>query len=84
MWATQRSKLARTPLKPYFERHFISEEIGFSKPDVRFFQHVMAALDHPDPSRVLIVGDSLTSDIQGGMNAGIVTCWLDREGAPLP
>jgi len=81
---TQRSKLARTPLAPYFEKQFISEEIGFSKPDIRFFQHVMTALDHPDPSRVLIVGDSLTSDIQGGMNAGIVTCWLNREGAPLP
>lgn len=81
---TQRGKLARSPLAPYFPRQFISEEIGFSKPDIRFFQHVMAALEHPDPARVLIVGDSLTSDIRGGMNAGIATCWLNRGGAPLP
>jgi len=81
---TQRGKLARSPLAPYFERQFISEEIGYSKPDIRFFKHVMAALGNPDPSRVLIVGDSLTSDIQGGMNAGIVTCWLNRSGEPLP
>jgi YjjG family noncanonical pyrimidine nucleotidase len=81
---TQRGKLKRSPLEPYFPRQFISEEVGFSKPDIRFFEHVMAALDYPDPSRVLIVGDSLTSDIQGGMNAGIVTCWLNRDGVPLP
>jgi len=81
---TQRHKMERSAIAPYFSRHFISEEVGFSKPDIRFFTHVMDALDNPDPSGVLIVGDSLTSDIQGGMNAGIKTCWLNRYGQPAP
>lgn len=81
---TQRRKLSHTPLKPFFSRQFISEEIGVSKPDVRFFTHVLNALGHPDRDAVLIVGDSLTSDMQGGMNAGIKTCWLNREGDPVP
>ena len=81
---TQRRKLKNTPLEPYFPRQFISEEIGVSKPDVRFFAHVLNALGNPDRAEVLIVGDSLTSDIQGGMNAGLKTCWLNREGASAP
>jgi YjjG family noncanonical pyrimidine nucleotidase len=81
---TQRRKLERSAIAPYFPRQFISEEIGVAKPDIRFFAHVMDALDHPDPDSVLIVGDSLTSDMQGGMNAGIKTCWLNRAGEPVP
>ncbi len=81
---TQRRKLDHTPLEPYFAFQFISEEVGVSKPDIRFFEHVMDALGNPDRGDVLIVGDSLTSDIQGGMNAGLSTCWLNREGAPVP
>ena len=81
---TQRRKLDHTPLEPYFARQFISEEVGVSKPDVRFFDHVLDALGNPHRDTVLIVGDSLTSDMRGGMNAGIRTCWLNREGEPLP
>ncbi len=81
---TQRRKLEHTPLAPCFPRQFISEEIGVSKPDVRFFTHVLNALGNPDRDEVLIVGDSLTSDIQGGMNAGIRTCWLNRDGDKVP
>jgi len=81
---TQRQKIHRSGLLPYFSRHFISEELGFPKPDIRFFEHVMNELGHPDPASVLIVGDSLTSDIQGGMNAGIATCWFNLHREPVP
>lgn len=81
---TQRRKLDHTPLEPYFTHQFISEEVGVSKPDVRFFEHVFATLGNPARDTVLIVGDSLTSDMQGGMNAGISTCWLNREGDAAP
>jgi YjjG family noncanonical pyrimidine nucleotidase len=81
---TQRRKMQRSAIAPFFSRHFISEEIGVAKPDLRFFEHVLDALENPPPSSVLIVGDSLTSDMQGGMNAGLVTCWLNRSGEPVP
>ena len=55
-----------------------------SKPDIRFFSHTLDALGNPEPDTVLIVGDSLTSDMQGGMNAGIKTCWLNRGGESAP
>ena len=81
---TQRQKIHRSGLLPYFDRHFISEDLGFPKPDIRFFEYVMSELGHPDPTSVLIVGDSLTSDIQGGMNAGIATCWFNLHHKPVP
>jgi len=82
--ATQRQKMNRSGLLPYFSRLFISEDLGVPKPDPRFFEHVMSELGHPDPESVLIVGDSLTSDIQGGMNAGLATCWLNLDRKPVP
>jgi len=81
---TQRQKMNRSGLLPYFSRLFISEDLGFPKPDLRFFEHVMSELGHPDPASVLIVGDSLTSDIQGGMNAGVATCWFNLHSKPIP
>lgn len=82
--ASQRRRIEASGIAPYFPRLFISEEIGVPKPDIRFFTHVLDALGNPDLDTVLIVGDSLTSDIRGGMNAGIATCWLNRGGAPVP
>jgi 2-haloacid dehalogenase len=82
--ATQRRKLMNCAVWPYMTRLFISEELGFPKPDPRFFDHVLRELGGPERSRVLIVGDSLTSDIQGGMNAGLATCWLNPGGQAVP
>ena len=59
---------------------FISEEIGSPKPQRRFFDHCLSHVEEKDKSRILIVGDSLTSDIKGGVQAGIPTCWY-RRGA---
>ena len=76
--------LRNADLTRYFRGIFISEELGVDKPKREFFQMCFAAI--PDFSRqtALIVGDSLTSDIRGGRNAGIRTCWYnpDRRTAP--
>lgn len=81
----QRSRLARSGLGRLFEKVYISEEIGWQKPDKRFFDFVFSDMAISDKSRVLLIGDSLTSDIQGGINAGIDTCWYcpaDRQPGP--
>lgn len=80
----QRPRLARSSIQPYFSGVFISEEMGVSKPDPAYFAAVLAALaSHatpPDRSNVLVVGDSLSSDIHGGRNFGLATCWFNPTG----
>ncbi len=76
----QRSRFAASGLSEYVEQLFISEEVGYNKPDRRFFTHVLDALGNPDPAECLMVGDSLTSDIAGGNGAGMDTVWFDRNG----
>jgi len=80
----QHKKLAVSGLDKLLDHFFISDEIGIEKPNIGFFDAVWAKLGSYDPADVLIVGDSLTSDIKGGNNAGIRTCWFNPNGAPLP
>lgn len=75
--AVQRSRIANSPIRNMFEHIITSEEAGYQKPDVAIFDYVFAKLQITDKSKVLIVGDSLTSDIQGGINYGIDTCWFN-------
>lgn len=77
----QNSRLAGSGLGKYFLKRFISEEIGVPKPNVEFFRRSFAKIDNFDSSRTLIIGDSLSSDIRGGKNAGIATCWFNPCGA---
>ena len=58
--------------------------VGIEKPNVGFFDAVFAEIGEYDKDEVLIVGDSLTSDMQGGNNAGIRCCWYNPKGAPAP
>lgn len=73
----QDRKLSRSGLDQLFDGIFISEEVGMEKPDVRFFDYVLSQIGEYKKDEILIVGDSLTSDIQGGNNAGIVCCWYN-------
>lgn len=77
----QDKKLVKSGLIDLFDDIFISEEVGYEKPDIRFFEHVWAKIGGYKPNEVMIVGDSLTSDIQGGNNAGIVCCWYNPKGS---
>jgi len=80
----QKSRYTKSGLDKYFERVFISGEIGFEKPSVEYFEHVASNIPDFDKSRALIVGDSLTSDIMGGINYGIDTCWYSPNGKKAP
>ncbi len=76
--SVQNARFNRTAMAQFFEGVFISEDVGSSKPDKSFFDHVAAAIPHFDSRRTLVIGDSLSSDIQGGINAGLDTCFFDR------
>ncbi|MDD5952326.1 MAG: YjjG family noncanonical pyrimidine nucleotidase [Oscillospiraceae bacterium] len=79
--SVQYARFALASITPYFSHVFVSEEVGVPKPQKAFFEAVLREMDIPDRRRVLIVGDSLTSDIKGGNNAGIDTCWFHPAGA---
>lgn len=82
----QRPRLAASSLVGRFDGLFISEEIGFAKPSPAYFDFVFTALGLQGPEGVLLIGDSLTSDMQGGLNCGIDTCWYNPRAlaASLP
>ena len=80
----QRGRYARCDIQKYFDDVFISDVIGCEKPSVAYFEYVAARIEGFDKSRAIIVGDSLTSDMQGGVNFGIDTCWYNPKGKAVP
>lgn len=78
--ATQRNKLELSGLAAIMDDLFISEQVGAPKPNRAFFDHVLARIEEKDKARILIVGDSVSSDIKGGVQAGIATCWYRTDG----
>ena len=76
----QDRKLDKSGLRELFDGVFISEEIGVEKPGKGFFDFVFQAIGCYELDEILIVGDSLTSDMQGGNNAGIRCCWYNPNG----
>jgi len=82
--AVQRSRFALSSIKDYIAELIISEEIGIAKPHADFFTTAAARTGNPPKSDVLIIGDSLSSDIKGGADYGIDTCWFNPSGAERP
>ena len=80
--SVQRGRLARSQIKPFIREIIISEEIGVAKPHVAFFEVASARTGNPPKSDILLIGDSLTSDIRGGVDYGIDTCWYNPTGEP--
>jgi len=80
----QARRLEHTGLKDMFDWLVISEQVGIAKPSVEIFQHTFELMDNPDKNKVLMIGDTASSDILGGQNAGIDTCWLQHPGVSLP
>jgi 2-haloacid dehalogenase len=76
----QDKKLNKSGLIDLFDGVFISEDIGVEKPDVKFFEHIWECIGQYEKDEVIIVGDSLTSDMRGGNNAGILCCWYNPKG----
>lgn len=77
--AVARSKFRLSGLEAVMDGIFISEEVGAPKPQRAFFQYCLERIPEKDKSRILIVGDSLTSDIKGGIQMGIPTCWYHYD-----
>ncbi len=79
---TQISRLKRAGLTDYFEDVFTSQSIGYQKPSKEFFDYVTTHITDFRACESLVIGDSLSTDIKGGITAGIDTCWLNRNSKP--
>lgn len=83
--ASQIARLRDSGLDQYTKHIFISDQIGYQKPDKAFFDAVFNELDEKDLSKILVVGDSLSSDILGAYQAGLDSCWIygnsEEEGS---
>lgn len=73
----QTKRIQKAGLEKYFQNIFISQDIGIEKPALAFFEKCFERIPGFDPKKAMIVGDSLTSDIQGGINSGMATCWVN-------
>lgn len=74
---TQYQRLRDSGLDRYMKKIFVSEETGYQKPMKEYFDYCFKRIEDFDPDKAIIIGDSLTSDIKGGNNAGIATCWYN-------
>ena len=82
--SVQKARFANSAIAPYFQGVFISEEVGVGKPDPAYFEYVFRAVPGLTRDNALVIGDSLTSDIQGANNAGLPCCWFNPKGQPRP
>ena len=78
----QKGRMTSANLYRFFEKVFVSQEIGHNKPSKEYFERCFAQIEGFDKNKAIIVGDSLSSDILGGNNAGIATCWVNPTHAP--
>ena len=76
----QSGRLASAGIAKYFDNIFISELVGHHKPSREYFDYCFSEIKSFDRSRAIMVGDSLSSDVKGGINAGILTCWFNPKG----
>lgn len=80
----QKGRMTSADLYPYFEESFVSQELGHNKPSKEYFDAAFARIPGFDPNECLMVGDSLTSDILGGKNAGLRTVWVNPHHKIAP
>lgn len=77
----QENKLRRSGLDEIFDGVFISDKVGFEKPSIKFFDAVFSEIGDYAKDEMLVIGDSLTSDIKGANNADLPCCWYNPNGA---
>jgi len=82
--ALQQARLERTGFLGVFDLLVISEQVGYAKPHPAIFDYALTRMGNPARERVLMVGDNPDSDILGGINAGLATCWLNADGRAQP
>lgn len=76
----QAARIKSSGIGRFFDGIFISEELGADKPTLEYFERCFARIPDFDPACAVMVGDSLTSDIRGGIRAGLITCWYNPSG----
>lgn len=81
IYKAQKGRIAASGLEKYFDAVFVSEKLGCQKPQRRFFDTALKTLGVSRRQRVLVVGDSLSADIRGGLDAGLDTCWFNPAAA---
>lgn len=79
---TQKNRFAKSEIRDFFEGIFVSEETGSQKPHRAYFDYVAGKIPEWNAESTLVVGDSLTSDIQGAINYGLDSCWFNPEKMP--
>ena len=79
--SVQKGRIKSAGMRPYFKDIFISEEIGYDKPGKAYFDYCFSRISNFHRENTVIIGDSLTSDILGGKNAGICTVWYNPHGS---
>jgi len=77
--SVQEKRIRKSVISQHFKNIVISEEIGVSKPNKEIFEHAFKNINQVDKSKVIMIGDSLSSDIQGGINFEIDTCWYNPD-----
>ena len=80
--SVQKGRMTSANLYRFFEKVFVSQELGANKPSTEFFSRAVAQIPGFDPARAMMVGDSLSSDILGGIRAGMRTCWVNPDHLP--
>jgi 2-haloacid dehalogenase len=76
---TQKKRLRQSGLYEYFEDVFDSQSIGFQKPSIEFFNYVTSHIRDFNIEEAIVIGDSLNTDIKGGLLSGIDTCWINTK-----
>lgn len=77
---TQFKRIKKSGLEPYFDKIFVSEDTGHQKPEKEYFDYAIENIPEKNRQSILIIGDSQSSDILGGINSGIDTCWYNPYG----
>ena len=81
--SVQNKRIKKSIIKDYFDAVIISDEIKIAKPDPKIFDYALNVINHTNKESVLMIGDSLSSDVKGGVNAGIDTCWFNPNNKKI-
>ena len=80
----QKNRISLAGMEPYIKDMFVSESIGYAKPSKEFFEHCISSIGNVTKEEMMIIGDSLSADIKGGIDFDIDTCWYNHVGEQKP
>ena len=75
----QDKKLSKSHLIDIFDDVFISEVVGYDKPSLEYFDYIFSKIGHYQKEEMILIGDSLTSDMLGAINSNITSCWYNPK-----